>query len=75
MSILPIENNTNTGLFDKLVGGALGAIYGGKADGVLGGLVGGYTGMKNPNSLYERLMGQYLPNQVVLKTENQEGLL
>ena len=71
-----MENNSISGqsLFNKLMGGAIGAIYGSKDNGAMGGVLGAYTGMQNPNSLYERLMDSYLPNRQVLKVEGLEGL-
>ena len=71
MSSLPIENNgllQKNNLFDKLLGTALGAYYGNKNGNFLDGMIGGYIGYKQPNSLYDRIMDSYLPRNRVLTT-------
>jgi hypothetical protein len=79
MSILPLENQNNTQpqnkLFDKLLGGTLGAIYGAKSGNFLDGALGGYIGYKNPNSLYDRIMNKYLPYQTTVRLEQDGGQL
>lgn len=55
MSFAPMKNNRPFDLFGKLVGGALGAIYGAKEGNFMDGVLGGYYGMNNPNSLFEKL--------------------
>jgi uncharacterized membrane protein len=80
MTLLPTNSNNpinifgGQSLFDKLMGGTIGAIYGSKDNGVMGGILGGYAGTQNPNSLYERLMDKYLPNRKVLTIEGLDGL-
>jgi hypothetical protein len=71
--MLPMGINGQS-LFNKLVGGTIGAIYGSKDNGAMGGVLGAYTGMQNPNSLYERLMDSYLPNKKVLEIQGLENL-
>lgn len=59
------------GLFDKLLGGAIGAYYGAKNGNFLDGALGAFVGSKNPNSLYDRLLDKYLPKKSVLEIENE----
>lgn len=74
MSILPTSFR-NQGIFDKLIGGAIGALYGSKTGNWADGLIGGYIGAKNPSTLYDRLVGNYIPTQNTLnvnQTNNEE---
>ena len=61
-------------LFNKLIGGAIGAYYGNKNGNFMDGLMGGYAGYQKPSGLYERIMNQYLPNQSIVKLEDNRGV-
>ena len=61
-------------LFNKLIGGAIGAYYGNKNGNFMDGLMGGYAGFQKPSSLYDRIMGNYLPNQSIVKLEDNRGV-
>lgn len=77
MSLLPMENNNplTGGLsLDKILGGAIGAYYGSKNGNFMDGLIGGYAGYQKPSGLYERIMNQYLPNQSIVKLEDNRGV-
>lgn len=65
--------NKGSGIFDKLLGGTIGAIYGAKNGNFLDGAMGAYIGSQNPTSLYDRLMDRYLPKQSVLNVRNIEN--
>lgn len=61
--------------FGKLLGGAVGAYYGLQNGGnFMNGLAGGVAGYNKPTSLYDRIMEQFLPNQNVVKIEDERGL-
>jgi hypothetical protein len=59
-------------IMEKLLGGVAGGIYGAKNGNFLDGALGAYAGYNKPSSLYDRIMNQYLPNQSVVKLENNE---
>ena len=81
MSLLPTNNglfggtsliNNGSGIFNKLLGGAIGAYYGSKNGNFMDGLMGGYAGYQKPTSLYDRIMDKYLPKQSILTIRNIE---
>ena len=61
-------------LFNKLIGGAIGAYYGNKNGNFMDGLIGGYAGYQKPTSLYDRIMDSYLPRNSVLTIEDNRGV-
>ena len=61
-------------LFNKLIGGAIGAYYGNKNGNFMDGLIGGYAGYQKPTSLYDRIMDSYLPRNSVLTIDDKRGV-
>ena len=73
MSLLPNELTGKSNLFNNLVGGALGAIYGAKNGNFMDGVLGGYYGMNNPNGLFEKLTNNLFnpkPQQTPMQPPN-----
>ena len=79
MSFLPIKTGGILGgnnLFEKIIGGTLGAIYGAKNGNALDGILAGYYGMSNPDGLYEKLTNRlFNPKPQPMQPQQQERVM